>query len=74
MKLGDRVRLGNDDGGVAVASVDTGEFSIRHPEGQWGYLKRGVMIDFPKHDMIYYEKPEPDLLLVQRARVVGACR
>lgn len=68
VKLGDRVKLGDDDGGVVVASIDTGEYSTEHPEAQWGYLKQGVMIDFPKHGLIHYEEPEQDLLLIGRAR------
>jgi hypothetical protein len=67
VKLGDRVKLGDDDGGVVVASIDTAEYSIEHSEAQWGYLKKGVMIKFPKHGLIHYENAEPDLQLIGRA-------
>jgi hypothetical protein len=67
VRLGDRVKLGQDDGGVVVASIDTGEYSAEHPEAQWGYLKKGVMIEFPTYGLIHYEKPEPDLQLIARA-------
>jgi hypothetical protein len=68
VKLGDRVRLGHDDGGVVVASIDTGDYSNEHPEAQWGYLKKGVMINFPLYGLIHYEESEPDLQLIERAR------
>ncbi|MDC0748549.1 hypothetical protein [Polyangium mundeleinium] len=67
VRLGDRVRLGDDDGGVVVCSLDTGEYSDEHPESAWGYLKRGVMILFPKYGLIHYEQPEEDLELIARA-------
>jgi hypothetical protein len=68
VKLGDRVRLGNDDAGIVVASIDTGDYSSEHPRAQWSYLKRGVLISFPRHGLIHYEEPEPDLQLIERAR------
>jgi hypothetical protein len=67
IRLGDRVRLGEDAGGVVVASIDTGEYTAEHPEAQWAYLKKGVMIMFPIHGLIHYEDPEPDLQLIGRA-------
>lgn len=68
VRLGDRVKLGQDDGGIVVASIDTGEYSNDHSEAQWGYLKKGVMIEFPLHGLIHYEESEPDLQLIERAR------
>jgi len=67
VRLGDRVKLGKDDGGVVVASIDTNEYSEKHSKAQWGYLKKGVMIEFPLHGLIHYEEPEPDLQLLKRA-------
>jgi hypothetical protein len=64
--LGDRVRLGDDDGGIVVSSIDTGEYSAEAPESDWSYLKKGVVIRFPKFGLIHYEKPEPDLALIAR--------
>jgi hypothetical protein len=66
VKLGDKVRLGDDTGGIVVCSIDTGEYSKHHPEAQWGYLKKGVMIKFPMYGLIHYEEPEPDLQLLAR--------
>lgn len=68
VRLGDRVKLGQDGGGIVVASIDTGEYTEDHSEAQWGYLKKGVMIKFPLHGLIHYEKPEPDLQLIERAQ------
>lgn len=67
VKLGDRVRLGQDDGGIVVCSIDTNEYSDAYPATQWGYLKKGVMINFPLYGLIHYESPEPDLQLIARA-------
>jgi hypothetical protein len=67
VRLGDRVKLGQDDGGAVVASIDTGEYSAEHPESQWSYLKKGVMIQFPTYGLIHYENPELDLQLIGRA-------
>jgi hypothetical protein len=49
---------------AARARVFRGQF--RHPEAQWGYLKNGVMIDFPKYGLIHYVDPDDDLVLVAR--------
>jgi len=65
--LGDKVRLGDDDGGTVVCSIDTSEYSAEAPESDWSYLKKGVVIRFPKFGLIHYEKPEPDLALIVRS-------
>lgn len=66
IRLGDKVRLGQDEGGVVVCSIDTSEFSDAYPMSQWGYLKKGVMINFPLYGLIHYEESEPDLQLIGR--------
>ena len=71
VRVGDRVKLGADDGGVVVCSIDTGDYTDAHPEAQWGYLKKGVMIQFPIHGLIHYVEPEPDLVLIERATTLG---
>ncbi len=66
--LGDRVRLGNDPSGVVVCVIDSGAYSPRYPESQWGYLKRGVLIDFPTCGLIHYEVAlDTDVELIARA-------
>lgn len=71
VKLGDKVSLGNDSGGVVVIIFDTGEYSPEYPEARWGgYLKRGVMIDFPLYGLIHYEETvEPDAKFIARGAV-----
>lgn len=66
VRLGDRLKLGPDDGGAVVAVIDTGQYTDEHPETQWGYLKRGAMIKFPLYGLIHYEDAEPDLQLIER--------
>ena len=68
VKLGDKVKLGKDANGVVVCSIDTDEYSGEHSKAQWGYLKKGVMIEFDQYGLIHYEDPEPDLMLVGRSR------
>ncbi len=67
VRLGDRVRLGKDDGGVVVASIDTDEYDPEHRRDQWSYLKKGVVIRFPEWGPIHYEEPERGLELIGRA-------
>jgi hypothetical protein len=67
VRLGDRVRLGSDSGGVVVCVIDTGEYTDRCPEKNWSYLKKGVVIEFPTFGLIHYEELEPDISLVERA-------
>jgi len=66
VRLGDRVKLGSDENGIVVASIDTAEYSVGYPEADWSYLKKGVMIEFPQWGLIHYEQPEPDLELIAR--------
>ncbi len=66
-RIGDRVRLGADDRGVVVCSIDRGEYSSEHPREKWGYLGRGIVVDFPKFGIIHYTEPEEDLVLLSRS-------
>jgi len=65
--LGDKVRLGEDDGGIVVCSIDRDEYTIENPKEKWGYLKKGVVIEFPQFGVIHYEEPEVDLELICRS-------
>lgn len=67
VKLGDRVRLGEDDQGLVVCVIDSGEYAPDYPQSQWEYLETGVMINFPSHGLIHYTTVEPDIELVSRA-------
>jgi hypothetical protein len=65
-RLNDVVSLGGETG-LVVVSLDTDEYAPDRPKVDWSYLKRGVLIDFPKFGLIYYEEAEPDLRLIERA-------
>jgi hypothetical protein len=68
VKLGDKVGLGDDSDGVVVFVIDTREYSAAYLEAEWSYLKKGVMLSFPKYGLIHYEQTaeEPDLKLIAR--------
>ncbi len=68
VKLRDKVKLGQDESGVVVCSIDDDEYSDDYPKDQWGYLKKGVMIYFPSYGLIHYEEPESDLQLIARRK------
>jgi hypothetical protein len=68
VRVGDKVRLGEDDSGLVVCSMDDDEYTDDHPRKQWDYLKKGVMIEFPLYGLIHYQVAEPDLQLVARAK------
>ncbi|QMU60558.1 MAG: hypothetical protein GKR92_02140 [Gammaproteobacteria bacterium] len=65
--VGDKVRLGDDDGGIVVCSIDRDEYKINHPKDKWKYLEKGVLIEFPKFGLIHYEESEEDLSLIKRS-------
>jgi hypothetical protein len=68
VRLNDRVSLGDDFGGVVVIIFDTNEYNSNYPRARWGgYLKKGIMISFPKYGLIHYEEVvEPDVKLLAR--------
>ncbi|MGY4303512.1 hypothetical protein ACVIJ6_000755 [Bradyrhizobium sp. USDA 4369] len=65
--LGDRVRLGADDGDLVVAHIDANEHGADYPQAKWAHLKKGALIRFPGYGLIHYEVAEPDLQFVSRA-------
>jgi hypothetical protein len=65
--VGDKVRLGSDDG-VVVFSIDSDEYADKFPKAEWEYLKRGIMVDFPMLGLVHIEEYAPDLILLGRAR------
>lgn len=68
VQLGDIVSLNDDRGGVVVCVFDAGAYSAEFPESQWSYLKKGVLVRFPKHGLIHYQDVvEPEVLLVTRS-------
>jgi len=67
VRLGDKVKLGDDPDGEVACSIDTEEYSREFPRSQWEYLARGVLVKFLKCGVIHYEQAEPDLELLARA-------
>lgn len=72
IRLGDVVSVENDQQGVVVCSIDTGEYTDAYPRAQWGYLGAGVLIEFPSYGLIHYKEPEAGLRLVAQASGLGA--
>ena len=64
--MGDKVKLGEDNSGIVVCSIDAGEYSDEYPAAAWSYLGKGVMVSFPKHGLIHYAGPDEDLVLLER--------
>ena len=68
VRLGDRVKLGQDSGGVVVCVVDSGQYGPGYPESQWSYLKTGVLINFPSCGLVHYvDMDESDVELIAHA-------
>ena len=67
MKVGDRVKLWEGCHGIIVCSMDTDEYTPDYPKQQWGYLKRGVMIDTDKAGLVHYTDPDSEMELIERA-------
>lgn len=66
-KLGDRVRYSDGSVGVVVCSMDTDKYSASHPKSQWGYLKKGIMVQSERMGLVHYEEPDEDMVLIERA-------
>jgi hypothetical protein len=68
VRVGDRVRLGEDENGIVVCVFDTDEFSDEFAVEYKETFKTGALVKFPKLGLIHYpDKIEPDLLLLSRA-------
>jgi len=67
VRVGDRVRLDDDTGGVVVFSIDRDEYAADYPKAEWAYLEAGVMIHFPKYGLIHFVEDDDDLELLSRA-------
>jgi hypothetical protein len=66
VRLGDRVKLGSDAGGIVVCSIDTDEYTMGYTEADWSHLEHGVLIDFPSYGLIHYEQADPSLEFIGR--------
>ncbi len=66
VRLRDRVKLGQDKGGMVVCLIYAGEWLEDCPVEHWKYQESGVIIKFPLFGMKYYEELEPDIKLIER--------
>ena len=66
VKFGDLVALGEDRGTV-VASIDTDQYSAVCAREEWCYLERGVLVEFQRCGLTYFEEADENLELVARA-------
>ncbi len=65
VRVGDRVKLWDDQPGTVVCSIETGEFSKNYPKTEWGYLKSGILVKTDTGEVFYYTKPDEDFELIQ---------
>ncbi|MEW5251567.1 hypothetical protein [Microbulbifer discodermiae] len=63
--LGDLVNLASNDG-VVVCSIDRDEYTEGFTKEEWGYLEKGILINFQKLGLIHYTEPDKDLKLISR--------
>ena len=69
IRLGDKVGIGKDTGGIVVCSIDTNEYSEEYSKAEWASLNRGVLINFPLYGLMHYEdEPDGDMVLIERAK------
>ncbi|MGH7868091.1 MAG: hypothetical protein ACREP9_10860 [Candidatus Dormibacteraceae bacterium] len=61
--LGDRVRVGDADTGVVVASLDNDEFSAECPKSDWEHLETGVVIRTDRGALVHLSTPQPSDVL-----------
>lgn len=64
VRLGDRVRLGNGDTGVVVASPESGEFGEGYSKEAWSSLETGALIRTDRGALVHLEPPlDPGFLM-----------
>lgn len=68
-KLGDVVLIGGKHMGVVVASIDTGEYAPEHPEEQWAYLGKGVMVNTDFGGLVHYADAGKESIVLTRRHV-----
>jgi hypothetical protein len=67
IQVGDRVRMGDDEGGIVVCDIGAGDFSPSYPESEWAYLNEGVVIEFPRYGTLHMTTANADLELLARS-------
>ena len=71
IKLGDRVKLGDDNNGLIIGLLGDKIGLDDDFIGQWGHLEKGFIAKFPQYGLIHYEKAEADLELVSRMQAAS---
>ena len=66
IQVGDVLKLWPGCTGTVVCSMDDDEYSIDYTKDDWGYLKRGILIDSDMAGLILYYEPEPTFELINR--------
>ena len=66
IKLGDKVKLGEDNNGRVIGILDDKAGLDADFMEVWGHLEKGFLTKFPKYGIIHYETAEPDLELISR--------
>jgi hypothetical protein len=66
--IGDHVSIGNNhkDFGVVVCVIDDNQFSSDYSQNEWSYLKNGVLIEFTKAGLVYFEKFDQEIEFIKR--------
>jgi len=55
IRVGDGLDIGHGWAtGVVVCSIDTGDYSPEHPNEQWAYLERGIMVETDNAGLIHH--------------------
>lgn len=72
VKLGDLVRLNDDEIATVVAIIEDEQFLPGVSAGEWRYLKRGVLIDSTKYGLFHYEDIDDDVVFIDRGTIGSA--
>ena len=67
VRLGDRVKLGQDDGGGRGFDRQNA-YRSEYSKLNGVISRRAYWIEFRRYGLIHYEQPEPDLQLIARAQ------
>ena len=65
VRVGDRVKLWDNQRGTVVCSIETGEFSKDYPKTEWGHLKSGILVKTDTGEIFHYTEPDEDFELIQ---------
>jgi hypothetical protein len=60
VRIGDRVKLWDDEAGTVVCAIETEEFSKEYPKTEWGYLKSGIIVKTDTGEIFHYTEADED--------------